>query len=202
MTLTLRALLLVFFISVCAEAQTRTLAVYGGTAQGLDAEARFAMRAEVQRLLAPAGFAVVWKGPTERNAGEDFEQVAVASFEGSCSAIAPTLTPAAASLADTSITNGRILPFFRVDCPHVIQMLGPHAEPSVVGRALGRVIAHEIYHIVAHTLDHHDRGVAKAVFSTLDLINPRFEFDAWSLSRMQPPSIARVEETSEGATGR
>src|SRR6185369_5112655 len=106
MTLTLRALLLVFFISVCAEAQTRTLAVYGGTAQGLDAEARFAMRAEVQRLLAPAGFAVVWKGPTERNAGEDFEQVAVASFEGSCSAIAPTLTPAAASLADTSITNG------------------------------------------------------------------------------------------------
>jgi hypothetical protein len=202
MMLTLRALLLVLFISVCAEAQTRTLAVYGGSAQGLDAEARFAMRAEVQRLLAPAGFAVVWKGPAERNSGEDFEQVAVASFEGSCSASALTLTSAATTLADTSITDGRILPFFHVDCPRVIQMLGPQAEPSVVGRALGRVIAHEIYHIVAHTADHHDRGVAKAVFSTHDLTNPRFEFDAWSVSRMQPPSIARTSETSEGAAGR
>jgi len=126
----------------------------------------------------------------------------VASFAGSCSASAPALTTAAAILADTSIADGRILPFFRVDCTRVIQMLGPHPESPVVGRALGRVIAHEIYHIVAHTAEHHDRGVAKAVFSIRDLTNPQFEFDAWSVSRMQPPSIARGSETSEGATGR
>ena len=202
MMLTLRAMLLVSFVSVWGEAQTRTLAVYAGTAQGLDAEARFAMRTEVQRLLAPAGFVVVWKGTAERSGGEDFEQVAVASFEGSCSESSPTLAPAAASLADTSITDGRILPLFRVDCARAIQMLGAHAEPSVVGRALGRVIAHEIYHIVAHTADHHDRGVAKAVFSVQDLTNPRFEFDPWSVSRMQPSPIARVSETSEDVAGR
>ena len=202
MMLTLRAMLLLLFVSVWGEAQTRILAVYAGTAQGLDAEARFAMRAEVQRLLAPAGFVVVWKAAAERGAGEDFEQVAVASFEGSCSESAPTLTPAATSLADTSITNGRILPFFRVDCSRVIQMLGPHAESAVVGRGLGRVIAHEIYHIVAHTADHHDRGVAKAVFSMQDLTAPRFEFDPSSVSRMQPAPIARVTETSEDAGGR
>jgi len=194
-------MVLVLVVSVWGEAQTRTLAVYAGTAQGLDGEARFAMRTEVQRLLAPAGFVVVWKAAAERSAGGDFEQVAVASFEGSCSESAPTLTPAA-RLADTSITDGRILPFFRVDCPRVIQMLGPRAEPAVLGRALGRVIAHEIYHIVAHTADHHDRGVAKAVFSVQDLTNPRFEFEASSVSRMQPSPGAHASETSEGASGR
>ena len=202
MLLTLRALLLVLIISVWGETQTRTLAVYAGSTPGLDSESKSAIRAEVQRLLAPAGFAVVWKDAAERNRGEDFEHVAVASFEGSCSASAPALTTAAAILADTSITDGRILPFFRVDCTRVIQMLGPHPESPVVGRALGRVIAHEIYHIVAHTAEHHDRGVAKAVFSIRDLTNPQFEFDAWSISRMQPPSIAGGPETLEGATGR
>jgi hypothetical protein len=202
MMLTLRAMLLVLFVSVWGEAQTRTLAVYAGTAQGLDSDARFAMRSEVQRLLAPAGFAVVWKEASERSAGEDFEQVAVASFEGSCAESAAALTPASVSLADTSITNGRILPFLRVDCSRVLQMLGLHAEPSVVGRAIGRVIAHEIYHIVAHTADHHDRGVAKAVFSVQDLTAPRFEFDPSSLSRMQPAPIVRMTETSEDASGR
>ena len=53
MMLTLRAMLLVLFVSVLGEAQTRTLAVYAGTAQGLDSEARSAMRSEVQRLLEP-----------------------------------------------------------------------------------------------------------------------------------------------------
>lgn len=200
MLLTLRALLLVLFISAGVQGQTRTLALYSGSAQGLNPESRLAMRTELQRLLAPAGLDIVWKNFGERRTGEDFELIAVVSFEGLCSAAQPVLLPVRASLADTSISEGRILPFFQIDCSRVIQMLGPHTEPFVVGRALARVMAHEIYHIVARTADHHDSGVAKASFSVRDLTNPRFEFDPWSLARMRPPAVARASDNSETDT--
>jgi hypothetical protein len=186
MSLTLRATLLVLFVSLCAEAQSRTLAVYAGSSQAINAEGREAMHSELQRLLAPAGFDVVLKNPAERKSGEDFELIVVASFNGSCSGSAASVKPVAATLGDTSIADGHILPFFRVDCGLIMQMLGPQAGPSAIGKALGRVMAHEIYHIAAHTTDHHDTGVAKAAFSTRDL----------------PISIASSSESSGDAAGR
>src|SRR4030095_11685169 len=132
MSLTLRAMALVLFVSVCAHAQTRTLALYAGTPQGIDEEARFAMRAELQRLLVPAGLDLVWKNPGTHKNGEEFELVAVASFQGSCSAVQPGMVSMNASLADTSITDGRILPFFKVDCGRVVQMFGSRAESAVI----------------------------------------------------------------------
>src|SRR5262249_47452771 len=154
MSLTLRALLLVLCISVCAGAQTRTLALYTEPARGLDSESDRVMRAELQRLLAPAGLQIVWRSLDERRSGENFELVVVSSFEGSCAAGSMPGRPTTTSLADTSISNGHILPFFRVACGRIIQMLGTRVEPTVLGRALGRVIAHELYHIVAETKDH------------------------------------------------
>ena len=192
-------MLLVLFVSVCAQAQTHTLAVYAGSASGLHPESKSAMKAEVQRLLSPATLEVIWKNTAEKRAGEDFEFVAVASFEGSCAVSQAVPAVATVSLADTSVSDGRILPFFTIDCTRVIQMLGPHVEPTVLGRALGRIIAHELYHIVARTSDHHDTGVAKAAFSIRDLTNSRFEFDAWSLSRMNPAPMARPSESPEAA---
>jgi hypothetical protein len=144
------------------------------------------MHEELQRLLAPADIKIVWKRFEDRKAGDNFDLVAVTSFEGSCALDKPPLvTQAAVSLADTSISDGHVLPFFRIDCPRVIGMLGPQADPAALGRALARVAAHEIYHIVGQTTEHQERGVAKAAFSTRDLTMTRFELDAWSLTRMQ-----------------
>jgi len=190
MSLAFRAVLLVVSISVCAHAQTRELAVYLEPALGLDRVADRTMRNELQKLLAPAGLEITWKNLSERKAGENFELVAVSSFEGSCATDAAPAMPSAIALADTSISNAHILPFFRVVCARVLQTLGSHVEPAVLGRALGRVMAHEIYHIVSQTKDHQEAGVAKAVFSSADLTAARFEFDAWSLARMRP--VARI----------
>jgi len=201
MSLTLRAMALLLFVSVCSQAETRTLALYAGSAQGLAAESRSAMRTELQRLLTPAGIEVSWKDIHDRKTGEDFELIAVASFEGSCSTSATMSTPLTEKLADTSITDGHILPFFRVDCSRVVQLLGSQVESAMVGRALGRVIAHEIYHIISYTAEHRDTGVSKAVFSARDLIDPKFEFDRWSIGRMAAPTVAGISDTSE-ASGR
>jgi len=190
---TLRALLLVVCGSICAQAQTRTLALYSGPAHGLDVRASEVMREELQRLLRPAEIDVVWKSLSDRRSAETFELVAVSSFEGSCSPHdAPNAPPTiSASLADTSISDGHILPFFRVDCTHLLRTLGSQPEPSAIGRALARVIGHEIYHIVAKTTEHQERGLAKAVFSVRDLTSNRFDLDAWSLDRMRPSVVAR-----------
>jgi hypothetical protein len=200
MSLTLRATLLMIFAGVCAQAQTRTLGLYSGPVRGLSGESRQVMQAELQRLLRPAGIEVIWKDSVHRKAGDDFELIAVSSFDGSCSPEALPQIPVTASLADTSISDGHVLPFFRVDCERLIQMLGPHADSAILGRALARVMAHEIYHIVARTAEHQETGVAKAVFSAQDLTETEFGFSAGSLLLLRPP-VTSVSDAS-GASGR
>src|SRR5215471_20411774 len=109
MLLAFRAVLLVAILSVCAHAQTRELAVYLEPALAPDSDADHAMRAELQRLLAPAGLEVVWKNLSERKAGENFELVVVSKFDGPCANGATPALPPTASLADTSISNAHIL---------------------------------------------------------------------------------------------
>jgi hypothetical protein len=202
MSLTIRVLLLAICFSVCANAQTRTLALYAGSARGLDLEAGLVMRAELRKLLLPAGIDLVWKSLNDRKPGEIFELLAVSSFEGSCAGNEVASTSGGASLADTSIVGNQILPFFRIDCNRVIGILGPRVQPAVLGRALARLAAHEIYHIVAQTTEHESSGIAKAVFSLQDLTAPQLELDTFSLARMRPHSIIQTSEAPSGAFGR
>lgn len=195
MWMTLRATLLLLLLSVTVHAENRTLALYAGPVHGLAPESANAMRAELQRLLTPAAIDVAWKTSADRKGSEVFDLVAVASFDGSCSPADPVPPVSTVSLADTSITDGRVLPFFHVDCTRLIQMLGSQIERVAFGRALARVIAHELYHIVSHTAEHQDKGVAKAVFSVSDLKNPSFEFDIWSLDRMRPASMTASSDS-------
>jgi hypothetical protein len=201
---TLRAASLVLCISICAQAQTRTLALYLDAPRGLADESSAIMREELQRLVAPAGLEIVWKRMADRKAGENFDLVAVTSFLGSCATDKPSnsVTASTISLADTSISDGHILPFFRVDCTRLIAMLGSQVEPATLGRAIARVAAHEIYHIVAQTTEHQERGVAKATFSLRDLTSSRFDLDIWSIERMRPPSMATVSESSNAESAR
>ena len=205
MSCTLRAALLVLLVSICASAQTRTLALYADPPQGLDPRSTQIMRAELQRLLAPAGFQIVWKSLAGRKTGENFDLVAVFSFEGSCALDQPVAYRfGSPSLADTSISNGHILPFFRVECPRLLGMFGMQVDRGVLGRAIARIAAHELYHIVAQTTDHQEKGIAKASFSTRDLTADKFDLDEWSIMRMQPQdrTVAVSTENSPAESAR
>jgi hypothetical protein len=176
--------------------------LFTGKAPGLDPIAIQSARHELQRLLDPAAIKMRWTTLDTRNAGEQFDQIVVMSFDGSCA------QPVAASfrvspdirysLADSAVSEGRVLPFVRVDCGYLAQMLAPalhnltpRERESAFGRALGRVVAHEIYHIMAETTRHQVRGVAKAEFSVHDLTTKDFEFDDLSLAQLRPvPDVA------------
>ena len=187
----------------------KSLALYAGQANGLGASSVEAARQELQRLLTPIGVELIWKDLANRKSGEEFDHVVVGSFDGSCSEAELPVAPRqvlemTVSLADSSVSNGRVLPFFRIDCKYLVQLMAPalrsmntEQRQTAIGRALARVMAHEIYHIMGQTTGHQDKGVAKASFSVHDLTADRFDFDVWSLAQMRPmPSIADTGELS------
>jgi hypothetical protein len=189
------ALFAILGFSVCATAQTRTLDVYPGPATGLDSVSVNSLELELKRVLAPAGIVPAWRKASDSAGKVEAERLVVGAFDGNCSV--ETLPSSAApvrtrTLADTSVSRNRILPYFRVDCVRIIRTLAPLLQPlnvpfreAILGRALARVIAHEIYHILAQTADHQDFGVAKAQLSLADLTELRFDLSPESVRRMQ-----------------
>ena len=80
--------------------------------------------------------------------------------------------------------DGVILPFAEVDCDGIrgflraelIHMQTGERE-GAYGRAIGRVLAHELYHIFANTREHGTSGVAKPAYSVRELLSSVFTFE-------------------------
>jgi hypothetical protein len=181
---------------VCANAQTpgETLAFYSRNDAGLDGLTQHSLQKELTRLLSPAGIQLAWRNENDK-AREEMGRLVVGTFDGDCSVEnLPSLSswPHGMKLAESAISDGRILPYFKVDCSRVIRMLAPRLQvlnvpsrESLLGQALARVIAHEIYHVLAQTPDHEPQGLSKAQFSLKDLTADRFELSASSLLRIR-----------------
>ena len=198
-------LLGILCFSVCAQAQTRTLAVYPGDVRTLDSIAAHSLQVELQRVLTPAGIHVAMQPQGPPSGSDEFQLLVVSSFQGDCSVntlpIQRTVAVRSKPLADTSVSRGQVLPYFQVDCSRIIGILSPALErlsipmrQMIFGRALARVMAHEIYHIVAHTTTHDASGIAKASLSLEELTATTFDLTPASLHRMQPsfsPAIPR-----------
>ena len=110
-------------------------------------------------------------------------------FRGVCSfgqgreALQPPEAPAGQPLAETDIANGVVLPFGAVDCETVrhfiapaLKSLGSEEENAALGRAIARVSAHEIYHMLTGSEGHARRGIARARHSREELTAPTFAF--------------------------
>jgi hypothetical protein len=66
---------------------------------------------------------------------------------------------------------------------------------------MGRLVAHEIYHIESQSREHSKHGVAEAAVSTRELVAERFEFAADAVARLQVPAADGEEgaETDDSA---
>lgn len=183
--------------SICATAQTRTLEVYLGEAHGLDSRAAHSLQSELERVLAPAEIKPAWRSElTEENEfGEEIQvPLVVGSFRGDCSvdAMANLGTIPARTLAESAVSDGRILPYFQLDCTRILRTLAPTLQhlsvpfrAEIFGRALARVMAHEIYHILSQTKDHDTSGLAKSQLSLEDLTSRHLDLSPSSLDRMR-----------------
>lgn len=167
------------------------------------------MQAEVGRLMGPEAI-LVWRNWKDRAAGGDYERVVTVNLKGRCSAD-PFGVPAIAgrerqALASTATSGDSVLPFAEVDCDALRSLMAPvlnHTDrsrwPQIFGRAMGRVLAHELYHMVAQTRTHSETGVAKASFRVCDLTAEHFEFSDAAVARLTPNGSGSQNETGARA---
>jgi len=109
---------------------------------------------------------------------EAFDRVIVVRMLGGCIA-APAYQSVSSGLplGRTHVSEGIVLPLIDIQCDRVRALLtfsGPGAISTsnvrITGRALGRVLAHEVYHVLSGSLSHAEYGVAMASLSAKDLI--------------------------------
>jgi hypothetical protein len=158
------------------------------------------MEAKVEELLSPSGLALDWR-MTDANKGTNpVSGLVVLTFKGACRigiAVPPPRDFGTLGedrpLATTKVVNGRVLPFGEVRCDEVraaLSYLPPGSSraqrQTALGVALGRVVAHELYHVLAQTTRHTSKGLARAIHSLKDLISLRevgFSEDDWQAMR-------------------
>lgn len=151
------------------------------------------MKAELSKIMGEAGMTFDYKLRSELNESDTPSDIIVVRFTGSCAmSPAPVLFDERGPYAITHTSDGEVLPFSEVACDRVkvsirSAMWGgdfSHAD-RLLGRALGRVLAHEIYHMVARTGDHGAKGVARRALSPRELIAERLVFDDHDLRKLQ-----------------
>ena len=139
-----------------------------------------AMRREVEAIVVPAGIHLTW------NSGPDagvYSRIAVMRLQGQCRPEAPFTTSIPTDrrdsepLGQTQVVDGKVLPFADVRCDSVRKVIDRDLRAAatadrdeLLGRALGRVMAHELYHVLLRTRSHGRAGLARPVLTSSDLL--------------------------------
>ncbi len=160
------------------------IALYTSFQQPPSGEVLQALRDEVESIMSSAGFRFEWRALEGVHGNEVSVELAVVTFQGHCGVdgVAPRGVHTRA-LGWTHVSDGNILPFSGVDCDGIRQfvqngLMGYKAveREAAFGRAVGRVLAHELYHIFADTKHHGSCGVGKEAYSVQDLLSADFHF--------------------------
>ena len=172
--------------------------------------ARAMLEREVDSILAPLGFAARWREITDTRQ-EAWPTLAVLEFSGHCDG--DGRTPArgfqSGALGWTHVSDGKILPFAGIDCDRIAAFVenGLDTEPVLFRarsfeRAVARVVAHELYHVIAQTSEHGESGVARAEFTARELLSDNFHFagnQAHVLRHRSEQSLLRMAASGSAA---
>jgi len=141
------------------------------------------LRDEVGFLMAPNGLRFEWRSLPESQQ-TTWADLAVVKFWGRCEVLPFAVNSQTDNrLAWTHVTDGAVLPFAEVDCEAVrayllreLSRIPQETRELVFGRALGRVVAHELLHIFAKSKAHSDHGVDHPGLKVAELLADHLEF--------------------------
>jgi hypothetical protein len=144
------------------------------------------MKRAAEGLLKPSGITLAWRLTSENRGTESFSGLAVLEFKGRCGIDPPLAASDFGTLGEidtlalAAISHGAVLPYAEIECDQVRKALsylrpgaGPLRREEALGLVLGRVVAHELYHILANSAGHAAEGLAKASELLRDLVSPR-----------------------------
>jgi hypothetical protein len=139
-----------------------------------------AMQSELQTLLGPVGLRIDLRLKSDLPEHPEFSDLVVFKMKGSCTLSGlplAALSDERGPLAMAYASDGELLHFGAVECDRVREALrrvvGPdgRANEAVFGKALGLVVAHEMYHMMANSKAHTRNGVTKHSLSAEELLS-------------------------------
>ena len=151
------------------------------------------MERETEGILKASGLHLDWRMAADA-ARESFDDLVVVQFKGACRVEPiPYVYDELGPLAFTYSADGTVQPFTQVSCDKVAAsvrsaMWGDdfHKADLLFGRALGRVLAHELVHVLTASGRHGHEGVARPALSGKDLITGTL--------LLSPADVARLRE--------
>jgi hypothetical protein len=175
------------------------------------------MKRELSGLMQTAGYRLDWVNAAAAIPDVSNGQLVVLALTGDCTARRSSSEssedPGIGSLASTPVSDGEILPFSTLHCDTLNRVLGgaiaaasDQRRPWLYGRAMARLAAHELYHVLTNASSHSQEGISKPCFSARDLLADHFEFESAALAKMrhgapQDISVSPIA-ASETASGR
>lgn len=156
------------------------------------------MQREAGEIIKTSGIRLDWRSRSEA-ANATFNDLVVITFKGTCIFNPmPMVVDELGPYALTRTTGGEVQPFGEVDCDHVVSSLhnamfgGDYGKADLLlGRALGRVVAHELVHMLTKSKQHGKEGVEKAALSARQLIADSLPLSAMDVDRLQQERRAR-----------
>jgi len=151
-----------------------------------------AMRDEVNAIMEPLGWKFEWDSLDEAS-GQLSMQLVVVHFKGMCGANDLTeFGPYQFVLGRTEISHREILSFADIYCDAIRAYLAtdllakePEDRNAAFGRAVGRVVAHELYHILGNTTHHASKGLGKACYKPQELLADGFRFETKEVVKLR-----------------
>jgi hypothetical protein len=150
-----------------------------------------AMERETLRAFQLPGISAEFIPPGAPDGSAVYERLVLVKLTGRCAPLRIQVDSARSVLGFTHVSDGKVLPFIEVGCEQVLAVMEPmvsNGTPFVsveqFGRALGRVVAHEAYHVLASSSAHDDWGLSKAIFTGGDFRAREAKFSPDGVSRM------------------
>jgi hypothetical protein len=164
-----------------------------------------ALHKELSDIMRVAGYEVEWRDLDRSDRTEVVSELVVIKFKGRCS-MDPSFAALAAHsgpLGWTHVTDGEVLPYIDVHCDRIQNLIGSEVlrferseRKRRYGRAMARVAAHELYHVLGKTSEHAAHGIAKRAYEVKDLLSDRVTFETDTISHIHrrttrpEPSVA------------
>lgn len=165
------------------------------------------MKTELNAIMAPLNLHFDWRSLERANGREAVAEIVVVSFQGTCrSDVLPPQVSHISALGWTHMTDGQVLPFSEVDCDRIRELMmaaltwaRPAERERLLGRAMARVLAHELYHFFTNTKEHAHNGIAKPCYTGAELAADQFRFEEAQLQRVRNGRLHGLLSPAHGA---
>ena len=152
------------------------------------------MKQETQGILKSAGLRLDWKSSDEA-AASTFSDLVVVRFNGACEMPPPPLYDELGEigpLGSTYETDGRVQPFTEIACDRIGAFVrsglhggNPKKADQLIGKALGRVVAHELVHMLTGEKNHSHEGVFEPRLTVEQLVAGELPLSPADIERLR-----------------